>query len=333
MKCALIGTGMVADMHVRAATDAKGVELIGVYTRNPEKCASFAQANGLRAFASLEEIAASDIDFALIATPPNARFNVLEPLITKGKHILLEKPVARNSSEAKELVAVCRDAKVSLGVMLQHRMRPAALDLKTRLDLGALGPITSVEISVPWWRDQAYYDAPGRGTQEQDGGGVLITQAIHTLDLALHLAGPARCVSAMARTSPVHDMECENFVTAGLEFEGGALGTLFATTTSFPGGPESITLHCAQATAMLSGNALKIHWRDGRQESFGAAGKTGGGADPMAFTHEWHQAVIEDFAQSLEQQRPPLISGLDALPVHALIDAILAKSKAEPPHA
>jgi predicted dehydrogenase len=193
---------------------------------------------------------------------------------------------------------------------------------------GALGKIAAIEVSVPWWRDQHYYDAPGRGSYAQDGGGVLLTQAIHTLDLALWLFGPVTRVQAMARRTSLHQMEAEDFVSAGLEFANGAAGMLFASTASFPGRGEQITVHASAGSASLSAGVLSVHWQDGREEIIGTQAASGGGADPMAFTHAWHQAVIEDFATSLAAGQPPLCPGREALQVHALIEALVASSDA-----
>jgi predicted dehydrogenase len=175
---------------------------------------------------------------------------------------------------------------------------------------------------VPWWRDQSYYDAPGRGTYARDGGGVLISQAIHTLDLMLSLTGPVADVTATAATTGFHAMEAEDFVSAGLRFANGAVGHLFASTASFPGRGETITLHFKGGSARLESGILQIDHADGRTETIGKAASSGAGADPMAFTSDWHRFVIEDFAQALQDKCDPLVTGRDALGVHQLITAL-----------
>ena len=238
----------------------------------------------------------------------------------------MEKPIERTLEAAERIVTTCKNASVPLGMVLQHRMREASLLLTRLLREDHFGKPAVAEISVLWWRPQSYYDEPGRGTLARDGGGVLISQAIHTMDLALSLMGPVRTVQAMARTTSLHQMETEDFVTAGLEFANGAVGSLIASTASFPGAAESIVLHCERASVALHSGQLHITWRDGRTETMGQAASTGGGADPMAFTHAWHQGIIEDFASALEQGRPPSVSGQDALAVHRLIDATIRSS-------
>ncbi|WP_404403999.1 Gfo/Idh/MocA family oxidoreductase [Pelagibacterium halotolerans] len=333
LTCVLVGTGMVARTHLAALrAAAPRVWLKGVTARHVKSAQDFAESAGGETLTIYPDIAAvaadDDVDVAVIATPPNARAMVVEPLALAGKHILLEKPVGRTSAEAEEVVRICEEAGVTLGVFFQHRMRAASLKAAELVDSGALGSFGLAEITVPWWREQAYYDEPGRGTYARDGGGVLISQAIHTIDLALSLTGPVAAVQAMTATTRFHQMESEDFATAGLRFANGAVGSLVASTASFPGGAETIILHFDKASLHLGSGVLTVRWRDGREESFGATATTGGGADPMAFTHEWHQAIIEDFADALTEGRAPAASGRAALAAHHLIDAI-ARSASE----
>ena len=190
------------------------------------------------------------------------------------------------------------------------------------ISAGDLGAIRVVAIDVPWWRDQAYYDEPGRGSYARDGGGVLISQAIHTLDLMISLCGPVKSVQALSVTTAFHQMEAEDFVAGAMIFENGAVGALSATTAQFPGAAESIRLDCDRASAVLESGVLEVDWRDGTHEEFGANASTGGGADPMAFPFEWHRDLIADFTTSVSAGRPPAITGAAALEVHRLIAAL-----------
>lgn len=321
---AVIGAGMVSATHLHAIADLSDhLDLRGIWSRNPERAAKA----GCRVYGSVDEVCADEtVDFAIILTPPNGRVDIVTALARAGKHILMEKPVGRSSAEARKLTKICRDAGVTMGVVFQHRMREASLAAAQLVATGTLGALGLAEIDVPWWRDQGYYDEPGRGTRARDGGGVLISQAIHTIDLALSLTGPVHSVQAMAATTRFHRMETEDFVSAGLRFVNGAVGSLRASTASYPGGAESITLHFENGSIRLCAGILRIDWRDGRTEEIGAAGGTGGGADPMAFTHAWHQGVIADFADALRNNREPVVTGEIALQSHMLIDAIIASA-------
>ena len=175
------------------------------------------------------------------------------------------------------------------------------------------------------WRPQSYYDEPGRGSFARDGGGVLLSQGIHTLDLMLSLAGSVTEVCGYALTSPVHRMETEDMVCAAVRFANGAVGTIDATTAAYPGFPERIELICRHATASLVGTALDIAWHDGTRTTTDPDRSAGGtGADPMAFPHDYHRAVMADFAKAIRQKRSPRITGEEALRVHHLIDALIA---------
>ena len=237
---------------------------------------------------------------------------------------MLEKPLEVSTTRAEQLVAACHDAGVTLGVVLQHRFKPAAERLAAILRAGLLGQIVNCSTTIRLWRPQSYYDEPGRGTKARDGGGVLLTQGIHTLDLMLSLAGPIAEVSGYARTTPVHRMETEDLVCAAVRFASEAVGVIDATTAAYPGGPERIELIGTNGAALLAGTALDVQFCDGRREQIAPDASAGGtGADPMAFPHHYHLGVWRDFLDAIDQGRPPRVSGAEALRVHRLIDALL----------
>jgi len=328
MKCALIGLGMVSSTYAQAILNSAEITLDLVHARSEATKQSFLQKwpdLGACSAVDISEITASDADFIIVTTPPNARMEIVEKLAQAGKPILMEKPVERNLQNARELVDICAQHRVPLGIMLQHRARPIVQQLHHLLN--DFGDIHVVEVSVPWWREQSYYDEPGRGTYARDGGGVMISQAIHTLDLLLSLTGPVETVTALAATSQSHILEAEDFISAGLRFASGAVGHFYATTAAYPGRGETITLHCENGSVTLEAGTLRIQWRDGRREMIGQAAASGAGADPMAFTSDWHQWMIEDFANSIMHNRPCLVSGKEALKVHSLIDALERSSK------
>jgi predicted dehydrogenase len=214
---------------------------------------------------------------------------------------------------------------VKLGIVLQHRFRPSAEKLHEVMKSGQLGRLLSASAWVPNWRPQSYYDHPGRGTKARDGGGVLLTQGIHTLDVFLSLAGTVAEVKSFSTTTPAHRMETEDLVVAALRFDNGALGVVHATTTAYPGFPERIELIGTKGTAQLEGTALQVRFSDGNAIDVKTeAGGGGTGADPMAFPHDWHRSVLADFLDALEQGREPRVNGEEALKVHRFIDVLLA---------
>ncbi|NRB16630.1 MAG: Gfo/Idh/MocA family oxidoreductase [Rhodobacteraceae bacterium] len=326
---AVVGLGMAAKPHALALMDLEDIiDVRGVYARSSEARSEFCTTYGFPDAEDIDALAKDPtVDALLLITPPNARSELISLFAKAGKHILTEKPLERTPKAAEDIVNLCASANVSLGVVFQHRFRAASEALTNLVANGSLGSIRVVRAEIPWWRDQSYYDDPGRGSYARDGGGVLISQAIHTLDLMLSMTSPVTSVQALCATTPFHKMEAEDFAAGVLEFENGAVGSFFASTASYPGDAESITLDCENGSAILKSGVLTVSWRDGRTEKFGEEASTGGGADPMAFPYDWHKALIADFANSITDRRPPRVTGSQALDVHRLIAAIETSSR------
>ena len=325
----IVGIGMAATPHVKSLKDLSDIiEVRGVFSRNKENREAFAKEHNWPSSESYEAMLADEnLDAIILLTPPNARVTLVEQAAAAGKHIFMEKPVERSTKAALHIVETCEKAGVKLGITFQHRFREGSLAAKKMISSGEMGPLASVFLSVPWWRSAEYYQEPGRGTFEQDGGGVLITQAVHSLDLLLSLTGPAKEVQAISGTSILHDIEVEDFVGAGVIYENGALGSIMATTTAFPGGQEYMVFNCTKATATLKGSILTVDWHDGRSETFGEEASTGSGDDRMAFPHDWHRTQIAEFVEAVQAGRDPVSNGRTALDVHHLIDALLTSAK------
>jgi UDP-N-acetyl-2-amino-2-deoxyglucuronate dehydrogenase len=326
-RIALVGLGMAVTPHAKSLVDlADKVEVVRVISPSPQRRQAFAERFAFALGDRLQPVLQDDnVEIAAVLTPPNTHLEIVSALARAGKHILLEKPLEVASQRAEALVRVCADAGVTLGVVLQHRFKPAAERLAAILKAGGLGQIVSASASIRLWRPQSYYDEPGRGSLARDGGGVLLTQGIHTLDLLLSLAGPALEVCGYAATTAVHRMETEDLVCAAVRFASGAVGVIEATTAAYPGAPERIELVGTLGTATLAGTALGVAYQDGRLEEVAADASAGGtGADPMAFPHDYHLGVWRDFLAAVDERRPPRVSGPEALRVQLLIDALLA---------
>ena len=329
---ALIGAGMIAKTHVAALSASRPrVRLEAIVSRRPERAEYLAEYYAGPAPLFTSELSSvtenPGIQVVIVATPPSVRIELIETLARAGKHILLEKPVARTLDEATQVVEICERAGVTLGVLFQHRMRAPSMAAARRLADGTLGKPGHIEIAVPLWRPQSYYDELGRGTYERDGGGVLLTQAIHTIDLALSLTGPVTRVQAMTATTPLHTMEAEDLAVAGLHFSSGAVGSLVASTATFPHGRETITLHCEHGSMRVGADALEIFWRDGRCEREADTASAATEKGPVVVKYQWHQGVIDDFIDSVQQGRAPMVSGQAALAPHRLIAAIESSSR------
>lgn len=328
---ALVGLGMVSGTYVDALSNMGGsIRLKGVLSSRTQTAEAFilkhyadAQSTAPEIYSSTSAIAADpDIDFVLLTTPPDAREEIVETLVQAGKPVLMEKPIERTLDAAIKLSELCEKNSIPLGIMLQHRARPSAKALHDIIKEGGIGSLLAAEISVPWWREQSYYDQPGRGSYSRDGGGVLISQAIHTLDLALQFTGPVDDVIALTATSGFHTMEAEDFVSGGLRFTNGAVGSVFSSTASYPGRTEKIVLHYENVSATLQSALLELDWHNAPSQTIGESAATGAGADPMAFTSDWHRFMIENFVDALQGTSELIAPARSALGVHALIDAL-----------
>lgn len=326
LRIGLIGLGMAVTPHAKSLVDLKDrVEVAYAFSPSEARRKAFAAKFPFPQCDRLETVLDDkSIGAVMLLTPPNTHLELVKRFAAAGKHVLLEKPLDVSTARAVEMVEACRAAGVTLGIVLQHRFRPAGMKLATMIQAGELGPIVGCSTVIRVWRPQSYYDQPGRGTKARDGGGVLLTQGIHTLDLMLSLAGPVSEVRGYSATTAVHRMETEDMVCAAVRYANGALGTIDATTAAYPGFPERIEIIGTKATASLAGTELKVARHDGTVVSVKADDSGGGtGADPMDFPHDYHRSVVADFVDAVQTGRSPKVSGQEALKVHRLIDALL----------
>lgn len=321
---AIVGLGPALEPHARALADlGDRVRVVWAATRSQAR----AETAGARfGWPVTTDIRAAITDPAvaavLVLTPPAAHLEIAELAFAAGRHALVEKPLELTTARAGRLLAAAGDR--CLGVVLQHRFRPGALALADLLASGRLGTVQAASMTVPWWRPQAYYDEPGRGTRARDGGGVLMTQAIHTLDLFRALLGVRRVVAAQAITTALHRMETEDHVHALVELANGAPAVLRATTGAYPGRAESIEVIGTLGTARFEGSSLAAGFLDGTRLDVAGDPRTGAGAGMMDFDHGPHRAVLADFLDAIAAGRQPKVSGADALATQRLIDEILA---------
>ncbi|UPG73922.1 Gfo/Idh/MocA family oxidoreductase [Roseomonas gilardii subsp. gilardii] len=325
---AVVGLGPAAQPHARSLLDLSDrAEVVWAASRTRERAEAFARDFPFPATTDIgAAIADPRVRAVLVLTPPAAHLEVARRCLDAGKHVLVEKPLELDAARGGILVEAARRAGLCLGVMLQHRFRPASLRLRAVLEGGALGAVQAASMSVPWWRPQSYYDEPGRGTRARDGGGVLLTQAIHTLDLFRSLVGISAVTAAEARTTALHRMETEDYVAALLRLGNGAPGMLMATTAFPPGQPERIEVIGAGGSASLVGGALDLAWADGRREHVEAEGSTGSGANIMDFPHDAHRALIADFLDACRAGRAPAVSGEEALESQRWVERILTRA-------
>lgn len=325
MGMALVGLGAASQPHLRSLQDlAERIDLRYAVTRHPHPDRIRPYTGPVRVISALDEaLRDPQVQAVIVATPPATHLAICQQCFAAGKHVLLEKPLELDLQRSAQLVEAAQQSGLHLGVVLQHRFREASVVLQQLLTQGRLGEVQAASVRVPWWRSQAYYNELGRGTLARDGGGVLLTQAIHTLNLFQALVGVQSVKAATVRQTRLHQMETEDHVSALLVLGNGAPGDLMATTAMYPGYPETIEVIGTLGSARLSGASLEVNFLTQETLTVTSEGGTGSGANMMDFSHQPHKDLLTDFIDAIASNRPPRVTGADALSTHALIDELL----------
>jgi predicted dehydrogenase len=325
LRIGIIGLGAGVEPHLKSLADlAESMPLVLAATPSASRAARRQAELPCPVTTDIDAVINhTGIDGVIIITPPSTHRDLTLRCLAAGKHVLVEKPLGLTSAEGLAMVEAADAGGLTLAVMLQHRCRPGALRLRTALAGSVIGDIVTAQCIVNWWRPQSYYDEPGRGTIARDGGGVLLTQAIHNIDLFRSLVGVRDVVAAQAIRTSVHRMETEDHVNALVTMDNGAPGAILVSTAAYPGSPERIELFGTKGSASLIGGRLTLSLYDGTVEIVEAEGGSGSGASMMDFPHDAHRAVIADFGEAVANNRPPAAPARDALVSQQLIDRIL----------
>ena len=300
MRVGILGAGGISGTHVRAAQAIDGVEIVAVCGHNPEKTAALAASAGATAYDTLDAFLAHPMDMVAIGSPSGLHAEQAIAAVRRKLHVLVEKPLDVTTERIDGLIAEATAAGVQVGVMFQERLAPEVVALKRQLDAGELGAPLLISGHVKWYRPPEYYAASKwRGTSELDGGGVVMNQAIHTLDVMLYLFGEATRVTGRVATR-LHHIEVEDTAAALIEFASGALGTFQASTAAYPGFPRRIEVTGTKGTVV-------------QEEAARAA--TVGDATP-------HRRVFEDFVEAVKTGRRPACDAVEGRRSVALIEAL-----------
>jgi UDP-N-acetyl-2-amino-2-deoxyglucuronate dehydrogenase len=261
-----------------------------------------------------------------VCTLPDFRLPVIEWCAANHKPVLVQKPMAIDPSTARRMIEVASAAGIALGVVSQHRFDDSSQFLKRAIDAGRLGRVLEADAYVKWFRPPEYYARPAKGTWAGEGGGALINQGIHSVDLLLWMIGPARHVDAQWQLGAVHRIESEDVVNALVQYESGATGVIQAATAFRPGSPERLEIHGTKGTAVIAGDRL-VTWEveddSGEPPPLQASGASGA-SDPMAISLTPFERQFRDFAEAITiaNGREPLVSGEEGYRALALVDAI-----------
>jgi UDP-N-acetyl-2-amino-2-deoxyglucuronate dehydrogenase len=320
-RVAVIGAGLGAAAHLRALREMD-CPVVAVATRDPGRAAAVRDLlPGTPICWPASEALDAGPTLAIVASPAGTHLDVVREAADRGIHVLVEKPLDARLDRAEEIVAVTRARGVGLAVCLQHRAKPAGRALRSLVGGGGLGRITGGAVSVPWWRPPSYYDEPGRGTYARDGGGVLINQAIHPLDLFIAAVGaPTRVYARATRT--LHRLEAEDTVSAVLDYAGW-LAPVHATTAAFPGRDEELWVSGTAGTVVLRGAELIRFDGSGADPTTLVADPGGAStaADPAGMPTAFHRALIEDAVEAFATGREPIAGGPSALITQRVVAA------------
>lgn len=314
---AILGAGMVAKYHQMAISAHSGARLMAVSHYNPQKYSEIATEFGVPCLSFEDILAHPEIQVICICTPSGQHAEQTIHAAQAGKHVLVEKPMALTLSDADAMIAACQQARVKLGVVLQRRAEPLFQQIKAALKVGDLGALTLAVLTLPYFRPDSYYQqAAWRGTWQLDGGGVMMNQGIHLIDLLIwYLGDPVQVMSHAATLT--HAVEVEDTLTATLTFASGAMATIAATTTAAPGFAHRLELYGSAGGIQIVGEevaswqlvnpkAAKVApWRSSNSAAAGAGG------DPRGISTSGHTQLLADFIAAIQGDKEPLIDGYE----------------------
>ena len=333
----IIGLGAIADFHARAIKELKDCELVNCYHYREERAKEFAKKHGCKAYTDLDAFLADDrLDIVAIASPSGAHLEGALAAAKAKKHVIIEKPLEVTKDRCTQIIDACKEHGVKLAGIFQSRFFDSSRILKEAVEKGRFGKIVMADAQVKWYRSQAYYDsAAWRGTWALDGGGALMNQSIHAIDLLLWLVGDVSEVFAFADTLSHERIEVEDTAVAALRFNNGAMGVIEGTTSAYPGFLKRLEILGTKGSAILEEESI-IAWQFEDEEpgdeeirkAFLDSTETGGGAaDPLAIGHHGHTRNFASFVKSIRENSPIDVSGLEARRSVELIEAIYRSAK------
>lgn len=334
LRIGIVGCGTISDIHAQAIQQSKNAELISVFSRSEKNACRVGEKYETKWSVDWDEfISDPNLDAVSICTPSGNHFDFGKKAAEAGKHIIIEKPIEVTLKRAKELVDACHNNNVQLAVIYQSRFIAEVEELKRQIDENRLGTLFMGDAYIKWFRSQEYYDSGAwRGTLELDGGGVLINQAIHTIDLLQWLMGDVETVFGQVGTFTHEKLEVEDNAVATLRFKSGAIGVIEGSTSVQPAQSRRIELHGEKGSAIIDDAKVKTYVngessdKDEKNEDSGA--QSTGSSSPLAgFSIEPHKNQFEAIVDAINNNEIPPVSGEESIKSLAIVLAIYESSK------
>jgi UDP-N-acetyl-2-amino-2-deoxyglucuronate dehydrogenase len=332
---AIVGCGMIARFHVRALADVPGTKVAAMVSRTSASAEKLLSETGIARCPIHTHLAEAlkqpDVDSVIVTTPSGAHLEAAVTAANAKKHVVVEKPLEITAERCERIIQACDQNGVKLCTIFPSRFGDANMELKKAVDGGRFGKLTLGETTCKWWRTQQYYDEGGwKGTKALDGGGALMNQAIHNVDLLLWMMGPATHVSGFTATLAHERIEVEDTAVACVRFANRALGVIQATTSVHPGYPKTIAVHGDRGSAVIEQEDV-VKWDFNPENAADKAvkerfaskvGASGGAADPKAISHTGHARQLADFVRAIQTNTQPLVDGREGKRAVELICAI-----------
>lgn len=318
---AIIGCGAVSQFHAKAIQSLEDGNLYCVYDTRKERAEKFAKEYDCKVFATLEELfACEEVNVVNICVPSGLHAELAIKAARSGKHVIVEKPMAITKEQLDNIVQAAEENKTKVAVITQLRFTPAIQKAKAAIDSGRLGKILLADFRGKYYRSPEYYAAGGwRGTWAMDGGGALMNQGIHGIDLIQYLMGGVKSVYALCRTQD-REIEAEDSAYLIVEYKNGAIGSMHGTTVAKPGYPRTLEITGTKGTIKIEEDEIKAWDIDGETEATKDT-ELKAGCDPMALTYEYHKMQFADLLEAIEQDRKPMV---DVYEGRKPVDIILA---------
>jgi len=324
MRVGMVGTGAISHKHAQAYANI-GYQIAAACDVAPGRAEQFCAQYGGEAVATWQDVCRHPhVDFVDVCTFPDFRLEPIELCAITKKHVQVQKPIATNLETAKAMVVRAARGGILLSVVSQHRFDDSSRFLKRAIGENRLGKILQADAYVKWFRSTEYYSRPIKGSWKVEGGGALINQAVHQVDILLWLIGRVKSVYGEWQLGALHKIESEDVISSVMRYENGATGVIQASTAFWPGYTERVEIHGTKGTAIISGDKLTTWDVEGESDNDAPIERDvqSGASDPMAISLVPFERQFLDFGEAIREGRKPLVSGEEGFQALELVEAI-----------